>query len=92
LVEAAWIHRFPPRVGVALARRHGRLPKAVRDIARKAPLRLCGRIRRPTAAGKHANLAVAAVAPEIAAFLSRAIGRAAMPPPSGAPVTPASAT
>ena len=78
LVEAAWTYRFPPRVGVALARRLENVPKVARDIAWKAQLRLCARFRRLVAAGKHSNLATAAIAREIAAFLW-AIGRAVSP-------------
>ena len=78
LVEAAWAYRFPPRVGVALARRLENVPKVARDIAWKAQLRLCARFRRLVGAGKHSNLATAAIAREIAAFLW-AIGRAVSP-------------
>jgi hypothetical protein len=45
------------------------LPKAVRDIAWKAQIRLCARYRRLSAAGKKLPVVVAATAREIAAFL-----------------------
>jgi len=43
LVEAAWTYRFPARVSEKLEARLRRVPKAVRDIAWKAQLRLCAR-------------------------------------------------
>jgi hypothetical protein len=46
LVEAAWSYRHPARVSETLRARLQGLPKAVRDIARKAQIRLCGRYRR----------------------------------------------
>jgi hypothetical protein len=54
------------------------LPKAVRDIAWKAQVRLCTRYRRLSAAGKKLPVVVAAIAREIAAFLW-AIGREVAP-------------
>jgi transposase len=41
LVEAAWAYRFPARVSETLEARLRRVPKAVRDIAWKAQVRLC---------------------------------------------------
>ena len=52
LVEAAWTYRYPARVSETLRARLEGLPKAVRDIAWKAQVRLCARYRRLTAAGK----------------------------------------
>ena len=43
LVEAAWTYRYPARVSETLRARGGGLPKAVRDIAWKAQVRLCAR-------------------------------------------------
>ena len=54
------------------------LPKAVRDIAWKAQVRLCARYRRLSAAGKKLPVVVAAIAREMAAFLW-AIGREVAP-------------
>ena len=45
------------------------LPKAVRDIAWKAQVRLCARYRRLSAAGKKLPVVVAAVAREMAGVL-----------------------
>ncbi len=69
LIEAAWTYRFPARVSEALRTRLEGLPKAVRDIAWKAQIRLCARYRRLSAAGKKLPVVVAAIAREIAAFL-----------------------
>jgi transposase len=78
LIEAAWTYRFPARVSEALRTRLEGLPKAVRDIAWKAQIRLCARYRRLSAAGKKRPVVVAAIAREIAAFLW-AIGREVAP-------------
>jgi len=78
LIEAAWTYRFPARVSQALRARLEGLPKAVREIAWKAQIRLCARYRRLNAAGKKRPVVVAAIASEIAAFLW-AIGREVAP-------------
>jgi transposase len=78
LVEAAWTYRYPARVSQTLRARLEGLPKAVRDIAWKAQVRLCARSRRLSAAGKKLPVVVAAIAREIAAFLW-AIGREVAP-------------
>jgi len=77
-IEAAWTYRFPARVSDALGARLDGLPKAVREIAGKAQIRLCARYRRRNAAGKKLPVVVAAIAREIAAFLW-AIGREVAP-------------
>jgi len=69
LVEAAWSYRHPARVSETLRARLEALPKAVRDIAWKAQVRLCGRYRRLNAAGKKRPVIIAAIAREMAAFL-----------------------
>lgn len=78
LVEAAWTYRYPARVSEALRARLEGAPKAVRDIAWKAQVRLCARYRRLSAAGKKPPVVVAAIAREMAAFLW-AIGREVAP-------------
>jgi transposase len=78
LVEAAWTYRYPARVSETLRTRQEGLPKAVRDIAWKAQVRLCARYRRLAAAGKKLPVVVAAIAREMAAFLW-AIGRQVAP-------------
>ena len=78
LVEAAWSYRHPARVSETLRVRLEALPKTVRDIAWKAQVRLCGRYRRLSAAGKKLPVVIAAIAREMAAFLW-AIGRQVTP-------------
>jgi transposase len=78
LVEGAWSYRHPARVSEALRGRIAKLPKAVREIAWKAQVRLCARYRRLIAAGKKAQVVIAAIAREMAAFLW-AIGRQVAP-------------
>lgn len=69
LVEGAWTYRYPARVSETLRPRLEGLPKAVRDIAWKAQIRLCARYRRLIAAGKKTPVVIAAIAREMAAFL-----------------------
>ncbi len=78
LVEAAWTYRYPARVGESMSGRLVGPPKAVRDIAWKAQIRLCARYRRLSHAGKKLPVVVAAIAREMAAFLW-AIGREVAP-------------
>jgi transposase len=78
LVEGAWSYRYPARVSETIRTRLEALPKAVREMAWKAQVRLCARYRRLLAAGKAAPVAVAAIAREMAAFLW-AIGRHVQP-------------
>jgi transposase len=78
LVEAAWTYRYPARVSETLRPRLAGLPKAVREIAWKAQVRLCGRYRRLSATGKKRPVIIAAIAREMAAFLW-AIGHQVMP-------------
>jgi transposase len=77
-IEAAWAYRYPARVSETLRGRLEGLPKAVRDIAWKAQIRLCARYRRLSGAGKKLPVVVAAIAREVAAFLW-AIGRQVAP-------------
>ena len=77
-MEGAWSYRHPARITETIRVRLENLPKAVRDIAWKAQVRLSARYRRLIAAGKRAPVAVAAIAREMAAFLW-AIGRVVEP-------------
>jgi hypothetical protein len=52
-----------------IARRQAGLPKAVVNIAGKAQLRLCARLRRLLARGLNRNKAVVALARELAGFV-----------------------
>jgi transposase len=69
LIEGAWAYRFPAKVSVHIQKRLETLPKPIQDIGWKAQVRLCKRFRRLTARGKHPNVAVTAVARELAAFM-----------------------
>jgi len=82
LIEGAWTYRFPARLSRPLQERQEGLPKAVREIAWKAQVRLCGRYRKLMARGKRQTVVVTAVAREMAAFLW-AIGRQVEPRPAG---------
>lgn len=69
LVEAAWSYRFPARMSRLVEGRQAGAPKAVRDIAWKAQVRLCGRYRKFVEAGKLKTVATTAIAREMSAFL-----------------------
>jgi transposase len=69
LVESAWAYRYPARVTRIIRLRQERLPKAVRQIAWRAQLRLCARYRRLSARGKVKQQVVTAIARELAAFM-----------------------
>jgi transposase len=81
-VEAAWTYRLPARISAVRLKRLQGLPKAVRDIAWKAEVRLCARHRRLRAAGKPANLVNAAIAREMLGF-AWAIAQHVKPRPAG---------
>jgi hypothetical protein len=70
LIEAAKAYRYRPKVSEAIQARQQTLPAAIRDIAWRAQFRLCGRYRRLLARGKHPNTVAAAIARELAAFMS----------------------
>lgn len=69
LVEGARSYRLPARIAKAKLASLERQPKVVRDIAWKAQTRLCARYRRLAASRGSSNIAVVAVAREMAAFL-----------------------
>jgi transposase len=69
LIEAAWCYRFPARVSRELLLRQEEQPKAIREIAWKAQLRLCARYRKLARTGKPANVVTAAIARELAGFV-----------------------
>lgn len=70
LVEAAWTYRFNPRVSRPIEVRQQGQPKAVRDIAWKAQLRLTYRFRKLNAGRKMTqNKCCVAVARELAGFI-----------------------
>jgi len=77
LVEAAWSYRHTARISPQLQIRQENLPKPIIDRAWDAQVRLCRRCHRLVAKGKNANIAIVAVAQELAGFIWD-IGRLAM--------------
>ncbi|CAB3774392.1 IS110 family transposase ISSso6 [Paraburkholderia humisilvae] len=69
LVEASWSYQHPARVSPEIQRRHEGIPKPIVDRAWDAQVRLCRRYRRLVASGKQKNIAVVAVARELAGFI-----------------------
>ena len=69
LVEGSWAYRHPAKISESIGKRLEDLPKPVQDIAWKAQIRLCKRFRHLLARGKNPNVAVTAVARELAAFM-----------------------
>lgn len=69
LVEAAWAYRYPPKISPSIQQRHAGLPKPILDRAWEAQLRLCKRFRKLIARGKPHNVALVAVARELAGFV-----------------------
>ncbi len=69
LIECSWSYQHPPRVGKEKLAKVAAAPPAVREIAWKAQCRLSGRYRMLVRKGKSANVAVTAVARELAAFI-----------------------
>jgi transposase len=74
LIESAWSYRHLPRTSRVKHYVHERVSPAVRDIAMKAQARLCARYRSLAGRGKKLNVAVTAIARELAGFIW-AIGR-----------------
>jgi transposase len=69
LIEGAWTYRSAARIGPVHQARLAGLPKAVREIAWKAQMRLCSRYRRLAARGKPQTVVTIAIAREMAAFI-----------------------
>jgi transposase len=70
LIEAAWTYRFNPRVSRPIEVRQEGQPKAIRDIAWRAQLRLAYRFRKLNAGRKMTqNKCCVAVARELAGFI-----------------------
>jgi len=69
LVEGAWGYRYPAKVSPSIRKRVEKVPKSIQDIAWKAQVRLCRRYRQLTSRGKHSNVAVTAIARELAGFM-----------------------
>ena len=69
LTEAAWAYLRGPRIARPHEIRLQRVSKAMRDIAWKAQLRLCGHFRRLLGRGKEKQKIVTAVARELCGFV-----------------------
>lgn len=69
IIEGAWAYRFPARVSPSIRKRQEHLPREIQDIAWKAQVRLCKRYRKLISRGKNPNVAVTAVARELASFI-----------------------
>ena len=69
LIESAWQYRHHPVVGAELRRRHAHVGPDTIARSWKAQQRLCGRYRRMTARQLNPNIAVTAIARELAGFL-----------------------
>lgn len=69
LVEAAWAYRHPPRVGYDKQALVAAAPRAAREIAWKAQVRLCKRFRTLSRNGKKSTVVATAIARELAAFI-----------------------
>ncbi|RDU94524.1 IS110 family transposase [Trinickia dinghuensis] len=69
LIEAAWSYQHPARVSPEIQRRQEGIPKPIVDRAWEAQMRLCRRYRKLVARGKQKNIAVVAVARELAGFI-----------------------
>lgn len=69
LIEAAWCYRFPARVSRELLLRQEQQPRAIREIAWKAQVRLCARYRKLARTGKPANIVTTAIARELVGFV-----------------------
>ncbi|SAL07596.1 transposase IS116/IS110/IS902 family protein [Caballeronia calidae] len=69
LVESAWSYRHPARVSIDIQRRHEGIPKQIIDRAWDAQLRLCRRYRKLVMRGKSPQVAIIALARELAGFI-----------------------
>src|SRR6266849_5041037 len=71
LVEAAWSYRHPPRVIINREKqiKVAAAPRAVREIAWTAQMRLCGRFWSLTRKGKRTTVVATAIARELSAFI-----------------------
>jgi transposase len=69
LIESAKSYRLPARKSRAIRKRQEGLPEEILEIAWNAQLRLCQRYRKLIAKGKNHNVAVTAIARELAGFI-----------------------
>ena len=90
LVEAAHSYRFPARIARHKLAAVDAVPEAVRAIAWKAQTRLCQRYRQMMAKGKPKQVAVTAIARELAGFVWAVACIVSDPPATSSAATPAS--
>jgi len=69
LIQAAWNYRFPARLSRLMHIRQEGQPRAIREIAWRAQLRLTHRYRRLNLRKMHVNKICIAIARELAGFL-----------------------
>jgi transposase len=69
LIQAAWNYRFPARLSRLIHIRQEGQPRAIREIAWRAQLRLTHRYRRLNLRKMHVNKICVAIARELAGFL-----------------------
>ena len=69
LVESAWSYRFPAHQTMHLKRKAVNASESAKKIAWKAQIRLCGRYRTLTRAGKNTKVVCVAIARELAGFI-----------------------
>lgn len=69
LIESAWSYRWPAKVSRIIQKRQEGVSVRIQDISWKAQVRLCKKYRRLLSRGKSPNIAVAAVARELAAYM-----------------------
>jgi len=81
LIESAWSYRFPARQTKHLKAKAAHASPDAKRIAWKAQVRLCGRYRTMTRAGKNTKLVCVAIARELAGFLWDIVRRE-MPQPA----------
>ncbi len=80
LIESAWTYRFKAQVSREIQVRQQGQPKAVRDIAWKAQLRLCQRYRSLLMGRKlHKNKVCVAIARELAGFVWNLVRQVKIP-------------
>jgi transposase len=79
LIQAAWNYRFPARLSRLMLMRQEGQPKAVRDIAWHAQLRLAHRFRRLRLRNVHLNKICVAVARELCGFIWDAARKVTIP-------------
>jgi transposase len=80
LVEGAWSYRYPATVSRHIPLRLEQQPKAIQDSSWKAQVRLCTRVRRLMARGKHANQVVVAIARELVGVMWAIAKQVPVPP------------